>query len=125
MKRNIGFYLNTVSLLAIVAGVVLYQFVSNKMGVVTGLLAIAALIVAASNFLPPIGEMQKDESPVLILGVVFSAVGLVTSFYSQINQIGYVIAGLDPISILTTYMISVGCMTAAVILGVISCFCKQ
>lgn len=125
MKRNAGFYLNTVSLVAAVAGLGAYQSAANRMMAVTVLLTIAAVVIAAVNFVPALNGLRRDESPVLILSVVLSAAALVSSFYSQVNQIGYVISGLDPVSILTAYLIAVGCMAATVILGVISCFCKQ
>ena len=125
MKRNAGFYLNTVSLVAAVAGLGAYQSAANRMIAVTVLLAIAAVVIAAVNFVPALNGLRRDESPVLILSVVLSAAALVSSFYSQVNQIGYVISGLDPVSILTAYLIAVGCMAATVILGVISCLCKQ
>lgn len=125
MKRNVGFYLNILSFIAVVAGLVVYQSAANRMTVVTVLLAASAVVIAVMNFIPSVGGLRRDESPVLILSVVLSAAALVSSFYSQINQIGYVISGLDPISILTAYIISVCCMAFAVIAGVISSFCKQ
>lgn len=120
-NRASGFYLTLVAAILALVGVIIYGRVMYTMPVVYGVL-IAAIVVEVlaivinkrvfNNFLP------------IIEGVLLGY-GLAMSFFVMVNQIGYVIAGLDKIDTLYSFIAFAVIAGIGMLLNIVAGFLKQ
>lgn len=124
MKKGIGFFLGAASVVLALIAVILYQSVQYHMLFTTALL-VAAIVAGVVE----INASMKDI-PLLcrwlpIVRSVLLAGAFVSSFTSQINQIGYVIAALDPFEVLNKFVVAASLMGAAMLVSIAAGFFKN
>lgn len=100
-KKAGAFYLTAVSVILAAVGLVLYRSVMYKMTLVYGLLA-AALVVGVLGILLAGKTVLANVAPVIDAALMASAA--VWSANLMVNQIGYVVSGLDGIDTIQSFI---------------------
>lgn len=116
---GMGFGIAT-AVLALVA-LFFYRGIAQSTTQVVVLLAIAIVVevvdIITTGKLP---DLLRDCFP--IAKTVLIAAALVSSFIPQVNQIAYVVSGLDPITILYGFITAASIMGAAMLTSLVTCF---
>ena len=106
-------------LLAIIAAV-LYRGVMYKMSVVYALL-IAAAVLACVSFVIA-GKLPKLTGYIPVITAALLASAAVWGSNLMVNQLGYVVAGLDGMDTIMPYIQFMGCTIVAMLLSIIAAF---
>lgn len=121
MKKVIGLSISMTSAVLALVALFFYRGVARNTTTVLILLGIAVAVavvdVVSSGKLPP---LLRDCLP--IAKTVLIAAALVISFIPQVNQIGYVIAGLDGISSLIGFIVAASITGAALLVSIVAGF---
>lgn len=118
-KKAGGFYLTLAAAVLALAGVVLYGSVMYKMNAVYILLA-AAIVLGVLAFVLTGKSTVVSLIPVVNAALMASAA--VWSANLMINQIGYVIAGLDGVDTIQSFIVFCAVAVAAMLLNIIASF---
>ena len=118
-KKGSGFYLTVAAAVLAVAGVVLYGSVMYKMNEVYILLAAAIVLGVLSLALT--GKTSL-AGLIPVANAVLMASAAVWSANLMINQIGYVISGLDSVETIQSFIIFCALAVAAMLLNIIASF---
>lgn len=121
MKKGIGFFLGIAAVVLALAAVIVYQGVAYHMLLTTALLVVAIVVGAAEIAATAKGVASLRRWLPIVRSVLLAA-ALVSSFTSQINQIGYVIAALDPFEVLARFTTSAALMGVAMLASIIAGF---
>lgn len=121
-NKALGFYLAAVAAVLSLVGVIVYNSVLIKESTVTTLMIIAIVLCAGTAVLSKLIDKQWIVAllPVASSAVLTFAIG--TAFTPMIDQIAYVISGLDPISTISALIAFVVIAVVALIASVVSCF---
>lgn len=120
-EKGPGLYLAAIAAVLALIAVILYSSVADSSGDIVALLVIGLLILAgvtAASFYKNVHWLNLG----FFVAAVLFTLGLVLSLNAQINQIGYVIAGLDPYSTISTYIASLILGTIALLLTIAASF---
>lgn len=120
-NRASGFYLTLVAAILALVDVILYGKVMYTMPVVYGVL-IAAVVV---ELLAIVINKRVFNNFLPIIEGVLLGYGLAMSFFVMVNQIGYVIAGLDKIDTLYSFIAFAVIAGIAMLLSIVAGFLKQ
>lgn len=121
-NKAVGFYLTAIAAILSFAGIFLYMTVMYKFTPVYILLAAAVVLalagLAASCFL----GVKEIFNWLPVINAVAMASAAVWSFFVMVNQIGYVIALLDPVSTISTFIAFVALAVVTMILNIAAAF---
>lgn len=120
-NKAVGFYLTAAAAVLALAGIVVYGTVMYKFTPVYILLAAAVIAEIVSVVM----KKQVFCEVIPIINAVLTASAAVWSAMVMVNQIGYVIASLDPISTITTYIVYLAVAIAAMLFNIIAAFMNQ
>lgn len=120
-NKAAGFYLTAAAAVVALAGIIVYGSVMYRFTPVYVLLAAAVVVEIAAVILK--NRAFGDVIPVI--NAVLTASAAVWSAMVMVNQIGYVIASLDPVSTITSYIVYVAVAVIAMLLNIIAAFMKQ
>lgn len=120
-NKAVGFYLTAAAAVLTLAGIVVYGTVMYKFTPVYILLAAAVVAEIVSVVM----KKQVFCEVIPIINAVLTASAAVWSAMVMVNQIGYVIASLDPISTITTYIVYLAVAIAAMLFNIIAAFMNQ
>ena len=121
-KRNFSVFLTLIAgVLAIVAAF-LYRSVPYRFQPVYVML-IAAAVVAALHYLLA-GFMPRTAAYLPICMAALLASAAVWGTQLMVNQLGYVYAGLDPLSTIMTWIYFMGFVLVALLLSIIAAFMR-
>lgn len=120
-NKAVGFYLTAAAAVLALAGIVVYGTVMYKFTPVYILLAAAVVAEIVSVVM----KKQVFCKVIPIINAVLTASAAVWSAMVMVNQIGYVIASLDPISTITTYIVYLAVAIAAMLFNIIAAFMNQ
>ncbi len=85
-----------------------------------------ALIIAAALGVAAFMQVNKVASAIAPVLVAFlAATGIIWAVNPMVNQLGYVVSGLDDISTVIMLLISVALMAAAMVVSIIASFMPQ
>lgn len=121
-NKALGSYLAAVAAVLSLAAVVVYNFVSIQNSAVMGLLIGAVVLAAASVALSKLVENNWIVAllPVATSVVITLAIG--NAFTPMVDQLGFVVSGLDPVSTIAGFITYVVITAIAMIASVVSCF---
>lgn len=118
-KKAGGFYLTLAAAVLALAGVVLYGSVMYKMNAVYILLA-AAIVLGVLAFV--LTGKSTVVSLIPVVNAVLMASAAVWSANLMINQIGYVIAGLDGVDTIQSFIVFCVIAVIGMLLNIIASF---
>lgn len=124
-KKSVGFYFSIVAAVLFIVGTVMYAGVMYTNAAVFVMLALAIIwevliIVLSGKF----GDMAFfNWTPVI--GAVLAASAAVWGAELMVNQIGYVIAGLDEMSTIMSFIYYEAVMTVTLLVCITGSFLKQ
>jgi hypothetical protein len=116
-----GAFVTLISGILAVAALVVYIFVMYKLPAVFIMLALTGAAAAAS-FMGVNKTLTTVAAPVMAF---LTAGAIVWAANPMVNQLGYVVSGLDDISTVMPLLISGGIMLVAMILAIVSSFMPQ
>ena len=119
--RKIGSYMTLVAGILAIAALVVYIFVMYKLPIVFVALILSG-VAAACSFSGKVPVLTKI-APVLLAFLLATAI--IWAVNPMVNQLGYVVSGLDDISTVMALLISGGIMVIAMILAIVSAFLRQ
>ncbi|MBQ9361117.1 MAG: hypothetical protein IJT96_08790 [Lachnospiraceae bacterium] len=120
-NRAFGFYLTLVACVLALIDIILYTRVMYKMVSVFVLLIVIILIEVCALALN--NKYLNDWLPVIQAALLgFTAA---RSFYVMVNQIGYVIAGLDTMDTIQPLIVFVAVALIAMLICILSAFLRQ
>lgn len=120
-KKKLGLYLVLIAGILSLAGCIAYTQVMYKLPAVFVLLILLAA-VAVVDFVKDI-ELLNKIAPVITAFLASSAV--IWAVNPMVNQIGYVVSGLDEIGTIIALIISGVFMALAMIASIVAAFMKQ
>ena len=118
-KKAGGFYLTLAAAVLTIVGVVLYGSVMYKMNAVYILLA-AAIVLGVLAFV--LAGKTAAVNMIPVVNAVLMASAAVWSANLMVNQIGYVIAGLDGIDTIQSFIVFCVLAVTAMLLNIIASF---
>lgn len=124
-KKTVGFYLTVLAMVLSAAGLLSYSAAENTVSIVYILagcaIAVGILLVVLTYFAGnrPIFDLFASAS------AVFMAFALAISFYSQLDAIGYVVAGLYPTDKIKKFAVFAILSLVSVLLCCIASFMNQ
>lgn len=124
-KKAKGFYLTAAATVLSLIGLIVYGSVMYKFTPVYILLAAAVILGLVVAILPKFTGNNALIEFLVVINAVLMASATVWSFFVMVNQIGYVIASLDPISTITSFILYVAIAAVAMILNIAASFMKQ
>ena len=122
MKRTIGFYITVLAAIAAVAGLVCYNTVQNKLSIVTALTAAAIVVVAAAIILSMTMGFKNWMNLTAMAGALLMAGALVESFTTQLDALGYLVAGLYTLDQVIGFLRFAALAAVALLLFIIASF---
>ncbi|MBO5620934.1 MAG: hypothetical protein J5959_04825 [Butyrivibrio sp.] len=120
-NRGIGFILTLVACALALVDIIVYTQVMYTLPVIFVFLAGVIVIEGAAFFIN--NRILNNLLPV-ILAVLLGA-SAAGSFYVMVNQLGYVVAALDTVDTIISFIVFVSIAVAAMIIRWISGFMKQ
>ncbi|MBP3196919.1 MAG: hypothetical protein J6N21_07925 [Butyrivibrio sp.] len=120
-NRGIGFILTLVACALALVDIIVYTQVMYTLPVIFVFLAGVIVIEGAAFFIN--NRILNNLLPV-ILAVLLGA-SAAGSFYVMVNQLGYVVAALDTVDTIISFIVFVSIAVAAMIICWISGFMKQ
>ncbi|MGO5313861.1 hypothetical protein ACTQ1O_05555 [Bilifractor sp. LCP21S3_A7] len=120
-NRAAGFYLTLAAAILAVASIIMYTRAMYKAPAVFVTLAAVVVIEAVTIIL----NRRGLNSWLPLVGAVLMGFAAGYSFKPMVNQIGYVIAGLDQIDTLIPFIIFAGIAIVGMLLYLIAGFLKQ
>lgn len=120
-NKAVGFYLTAAAAVLALVGIFVYGTVMYKFTPVYILLAAAVVAEIVSVVM----KKQVFCEVIPIINAVLTASAAVWSAMVMVNQIGYVIASLDPISTITTYIVYLAVAIVAMLFNIIAAFMNQ
>lgn len=120
-EKGIGLYLATAAAVLALIAVILYSSAADSSGDIVVLLVIGLLVLAGVIVASFFKNVHWLNLGFFVAAVLFTF-GLVLSLSAQINQIGYVVAGLDPYSTISTYVTSLILGIVALLLTIAASF---
>ena len=120
-NRGVGFYFTLIACILAAVDLFLYGKVMYTMPVVYGVL-IAVIVVEVVAIV-----LNKPALNALLplIGAVLLGYAAAKSFYVMVNQIGYVIAALDTIDTIYSFIVFVAVAVVGMLLYMIAGFLKQ
>ena len=124
MKNKLGFgaYMSIVAAILSVVACVLYRSVMYQYQPVFFMLIGAAAAAVIGLLLAKVLPGVANYIPIIMSFLLFSAI--VWGSNLVVNQLGYVVAGLEPVSTIISYFIFVGFTLAAGVVAIIASFLK-
>ncbi len=122
MKRTIGFYITVLAAIAAVAGLVCYNTAQNKLSIVTALTAAAIVVVAAAIILSMTMGFKNWMNLTAMAGALLMAGALVESFTTQLDALGYLVAGLYTLDQVIGFLRFAALAAVALLLFIIASF---
>ncbi|HJC74210.1 MAG TPA: hypothetical protein H9697_04585 [Candidatus Mediterraneibacter faecavium] len=124
-KKSVGFYFTVIAAVLVIAGTVMYTSVMYTNPLVYGFLIAAivraVLIIALSG---KYGDKAfYNWTPVI--GAVLAACAAVWGAELMVNQIGYIVSGLDEMSTIMSFIYYEVVMVIALLVWIIASFLKQ
>ncbi|MCF0134683.1 MAG: hypothetical protein HUJ72_12520 [Blautia sp.] len=116
--KTAGFYMTIVAALLSVVGAILYGSVMYKLNMVYGFL-IAAIVLGVLAFL--LGKTSVVNLIPVVNAVLMASAG-VWAASLMVNQIGYVVAGLDGFNTIQSFVIFEVVAVLAMLLNIIASF---
>lgn len=120
-NKAAGFYLTAAAAVAALAGIFVYGTVMYKFTPVYVLLAAAVVVEVAAVVL----RIKRLSEVIPVINAVLTASAAVWSAMVMVNQIGYVIASLDPVSTITSYIVYLAVAIAAMLINIVAAFMNQ
>ncbi len=120
-ERKIGSFMTLAAGVLAAAACIAYIFVMYKLPVVFIALILAAAVAAVSFT----GKVKAVSAVAPVLEAFLLATAIVWAANPMVNQLGYVVSGLDDISTVIALLISAGIMVVAMVLAIVSAFMKQ
>ncbi len=119
--RKRGAFFTIIAGILALAACVVYIGVLYKLPVVF-ILLIAAAALSAASFMG-VNHIISAVAPAVI--AFLSATSIIWAVNPMVNQLGYVVSGLDDISTVIALIISAALMTASMIIAIVSSFMPQ
>lgn len=119
--RKRGAFFTMIAGILAVAACVVYITVMYTLPVVF-ILLIAAAVLAGASFMQ-VNKAVSALAPAVIAFLV--ATSVIWAINPMVNQLGYVVSGLDDISTVITLIISAGLMAASMIIAIVASFMPQ
>lgn len=125
MKKQFGFgaYMCAVAAILAVVGAVIYRSVMYTESYVFYLLLGAAALTVIGLLLAKALPGVANYVPICVSFLLFSAI--VWAAKPMVNQLGYVVAGLEPVSTVITFFVFAGFALAAGIIAILASFLKM
>ena len=108
-----------VGILAIIARIV-YTKVINTADVVSTVLYVAIAVAVVGLVLVQVLPKVANYTPIVLAALM--AYAAVAATNPMVNQIGWVIAGLDAITVLISYIWFIGCTVGGLMVSIIAAF---
>ena len=121
-NKAFGSYLAGAAAVLSLVAVIVYGSVSIKNSSVTGLL-IGAIVLAAASFV--LSKLVENSWIVALLPVATTAVltlAIGNAFTPMVDQLGFVMSGLDPFSTIADFVTYVVIAAVAMLVSLVSCF---
>lgn len=121
-NKALGSYLACAAAVLSLVAVIVYSFVGLKEASVTGLL-IGAIVLAAASFV--LSKLVENSWIVALLPVATTAVltlAVGNAFIPMVDQLGFVVSGLDPFSTIAGFVTYVVIAAVAMLVSLVSCF---
>lgn len=119
--RKRGAFFTMIAGILAVAACVVYITVMYTLPVVF-ILLIAAAVVAGAAFMQ-VNDVLSALAPAVV--AFLSATAVIWAINPMVNQLGYVVSGLDDISTVITLIISAGLMAASMLIAIAASFMPQ
>ncbi len=119
--RKRGAFFTLIAGILALAACIVYIFVMYKLPVV--FIALILATAAACGAFMSVNKTLTTLAPALI--AFLSATAIIWAVNPMVNQLGYVVSGLDDISTVMPLLISAGLMVCAMIVGIIASFMPQ
>ena len=120
-KKKIGVFLTLFAGVLSIVSCIVYTQVMYTLPVVY-IAMIALVLVAAASFFANLDILTKIAP---VLAAFLAATAIIWGVNPMVNQIGYVIAGLDEIGTILPLLISMGIMVLVMLMTIVSSFMKQ
>ena len=120
-KKKIGIFLTLFAGILSIVSCIVYTQVMYTLPVVY-IAMIALVLVAAASFFANLDILTKIAP---VLAAFLAATAIIWGVNPMVNQIGYVIAGLDEIGTILPLLISMGIMVLVMLMTIVSSFMKQ
>ncbi|MBQ1403138.1 MAG: hypothetical protein IIY90_07515 [Oscillospiraceae bacterium] len=121
-KLGFGAYMSIVAGILAIVACVLYRTVMYQYQPVFYMLIGAAVLAVVGLLIAKSVPTLANYIPILMVFLLFSAI--VWGSMLMVNQIGYVIAGLDGVDTILSYFIFVGFTLAAGVVALIAAFLR-
>lgn len=121
-NKAIGSYLAGISAVLSLVAVIVYGNVTIKNGAVNGLL-IGAIVLAAASFV--LSKLIENNWIVALLPIATTCLltlAIGNAFTPMVDQLGFVVSGLDPFSTIAGFVTYVAIAVVAMLVSLVSCF---
>ena len=123
-KKSIGFYLGVAIAILTLIGLIIYSSDPRAMGSVKTLL-ILALVIEAAYITLSVFVRNKYVDLISLAVAVLIALAFVNGFASQIDQLGWCVAGLDSWSVVSAFITATVINGIALAAAIAACFFDQ
>ena len=124
-NKGFGFYLTLVTAILAVAAMIVYPNVMYTDSTTFIPLAIAVALVVIVLVLSIVKGNMSFMGVLPVCTTVCMAVGAVLPVGKMVNEIGYVISGLDPFSAISAFVVFEVIVVVGMLLSIIASFMKQ
>lgn len=122
-KLGFGAYMSIVAGILAIVACVLYRTVMYQYQPVFYMLIGAAVLAVVGLLIAKALPKLANYIPILMVFLLFSA--MVWGSMLMVNQIGYVVAGLDNVSTILSYFVFVGFTLAAGVVALVASFLRM
>lgn len=122
VNKASGFYLTAIAAVFSFAGIFIYNTVMYRFTPVYFLLTAAVVLKVLVAVISGFAGNKAVFNLLPIANAVLMASAAVWSVFLMVNQIGYVVASLDPVSTITTFITFVIVAVAAMLLNIAASF---
>ncbi len=123
-NKAVGFYIELIAVLLTVAGLFLYTMsLYKEVSVYALLAAVVVLFLAASGISAVKGEHWLLRS-VTLVNAVLTAAAVAAGAAPMVNQFGFVVSGLDPVSTVSGFLVFAGVGILAILFHIVASFVK-
>ena len=131
-NKTFGFYLSFVAAILALIGFVMYRQAGHTEAYIEVLLLVTVVLQILAMIVLKVAPDFKWTSLLLTANAILTAAALVNSFYTQVDVIGYVVAGLYEFATIKKFIISAVLMALSMIAYIVSsysgfqkCTCKD
>ena len=121
-KSSVGRILTAIAAVAALASLILYHGVLNRTKVPYVAVAVSLVVFVLLTLVSRRTDSMLPARAIAFLNAALLAAALITGIGPMVNQMGFVVAGLDTVSTISSLIAFAACSAAAMLLNIIASF---